>query len=263
MRPNDYSDFTEHAYAEMLRTLKAAGYSFARFAERPRGRHALLRHDVDYSMHRAVRIAEIEAEEQVVSTYFLMVRSRFYSLAEPETAKLVSRLLACGHDVGLHFDGEIYDTSHWSAAELEGAIARERHLLEVLIDREVDSVTFHNPDLSNLMTFRDETVGGLINGYSARLSSDYVYASDSNGYWRYEPMPNVIRTGHERLYLLTHPEWWTPTAMSPAERIDRAIMGRALANQVHYDRLLEKAGRKNVGRAANSVPAPQGKRSER
>jgi len=262
MRPDDYSDFTEHAYTEMLRTLKGANYSFARFAERPTGRHALLRHDVDYSIHRAVRIAEIETEEQVVSTYFLMVRSRFYSLAEPETAKLVTRLLAGGHDVGLHFDGEIYGTSHWSTAELEGAIARERHLLEALIDRRVNSITFHNPDLSNLMSFRDETVGGLINGYSARLSSEYVYASDSNGYWRYEPMPNVIRTGHERLYLLTHPEWWTPTAMSPAERIDRAIRGRALANQVHYDRFLETAGRKNVGRAASDVPTRREKSDE-
>lgn len=253
MRPNDYSDFTEHAYTQMLRALKGAEYSFARFAERQLGRHVLLRHDVDYSMHRAVRIAEIEAEEEVVSTYFLMVRSRFYSLAEPDTARLVKRLLAGGHDVGLHFDGEIYETADWSAAELDRAIARERHLLEALIDHPVESVTFHNPDLSNLITFKNETLGGLINGYSARLKSDYVYASDSNGYWRYEPMPNVVRGGHERLYLLTHPEWWTPVAMSPAERIDRAIMGRARANQVYYDEFLEKAGRKNIGRTAGDT----------
>jgi hypothetical protein len=48
------------------------------------------------------------------------------------------------------------------------------------------------------------------------------------------------------LHLLTHPAWWTPDEMSPSERIDRAILGRARATRGDYDALLKAAGRKNV-----------------
>jgi hypothetical protein len=78
------------------------------------------------------------------------------------------------------------------------------------------------------------------------LWRNYIYCSDSNGYWRFKPMDEVIREGHHRLHLLTHPEWWTPEAMPPSERIDRAIFGRARKVRHDYDVLLRKSGRRNV-----------------
>lgn len=51
------------------------------------------------------------------------------------------------------------------------------------------------------------------------------YCSDSNGYWRYERMMNVIKESQsEHLHLLTHPEWWTEDVMSPWEKYKDAVM---------------------------------------
>ena len=39
----------------------------------------------------------------------------------------------------------------------------------------------------------------------------YAYVSDSNGHWRFDRLPDVLENGgHERLHVLTHPEWWQP-----------------------------------------------------
>jgi hypothetical protein len=84
------------------------------------------------------------------------------------------------------------------------------------------------------------------NAYSRRLRNEYRYCSDSNGYWRFQPMSDVIAEGHPRLHLLTHPEWWTKEGLTPSERVDRAILGRARRVRRDYDTGLEKAGRRNV-----------------
>jgi len=59
-------------------------------------------------------------------------------------------------------------------------------------------------------------------------------------------MKDVICEGHDRLHLLTHPDWWTPDGMAPSERIDRAILGRARRIRGEYDRRLALGGRLNV-----------------
>ena len=107
-------------------------------------------------------------------------------------------------------------------------------------------MSWHNPDRSNLLDFDAEVYGGLTSTYSARLRRDYTYCSDSNGYWRFKPMRDVIDQGHDRLHLLTHPAWWTPEPMAPSDRIDRAILGRARKVRVDYDALLASGGRRNV-----------------
>ena len=88
----------------LLRQLEAAGYRFARYGERPSDRHVLWRHDVDVSMHRAARLAEIEAERGAVATYFVNPRSAFYNLLEPEIEVLLRRIRSLAHEIGLHFD---------------------------------------------------------------------------------------------------------------------------------------------------------------
>jgi hypothetical protein len=242
---NDFATFTEEGFRALLRQLKASGYHFARYHEGRKGRHVIWRHDVDCSMHRAARLAEIEAEEDALATYFVNPHCAFYNLLEPEVAARLAKIRGLGHEVGLHFDAAVYSAT-MTRENLDGALRRERHLLETILNAAVQSVSWHNPDESNLLEFQDDEVGGLLNVYGASLQREYVYCSDSNGYWRYTPMGEVIAQGNQRLHLLTHPEWWTPEPMSPSARIDRAIMGRARAVRRDYDTLLAAGGRRNV-----------------
>jgi len=241
-----FEEFTEIGFRELLLGLKAGGYRFARYGEEAADRHVIWRHDVDNSMHRAARLAEIEAREGATATYFVNPRCAFYNLLEPKIAQLLERIKGLGHEIGLHFDAGAYGISTWTAAEIEKALSRERLILEMILGTPIRCVSWHNPDLSNLLEFDADRIGGLCNAYSALLRRGYTYCSDSNGYWRFQPMPDVIAAGHPRLHLLTHPEWWTPDPMPPSERIDRAVMGRARAVRRDYDALLARGGRRNI-----------------
>lgn len=249
-----FADFTEAGFRTLVRALKSGGYRFAGFGDAGKDRHAIWRHDVDFSMHRAVRLAEIEADEGVSATYFVNPHCTFYNPFEPEIVRLLERLQALGHEIGLHFDTEAYPVRDWTKASLLPAVARERALVEGLIGKQVRVMSWHNPGFSNLLTFDGIEIGGLLNAYAAPLRRDYVYCSDSNGYWRHEPMPAVIAAGHPRLHLLTHPAWWTPEPMSPSDRIDRVLLGRARKVRADYDAALARGGRANVTTGPSKTP---------
>ncbi|MHC2333172.1 hypothetical protein [Bradyrhizobium sp. USDA 4454] len=241
-----FSEFTEIGFRQLLLLLKAGGYRFARYGEPAGGRHVIWRHDVDVSMHRAAALAEIEAEEGAVATYFVNPHCPFHNLLEPQIMALVRRIAGLGHEIGLHFDAGAYPVTHWNDAELAAAVQHERRLLELALEVPVRCMSWHNPDMTNLLEFEAEEIGGLVNAYAGRYRRDYVYCSDSNGYWRFKPMSEVITHGHRQLHLLTHPEWWTPEPMAPSERIDRAILGRASYVRRDYDLVLQVVGRHNL-----------------
>jgi RimJ/RimL family protein N-acetyltransferase len=222
-------EFTETGFRALLQALKAGGYRFARFGEAASDQHVLWRHDVDLSVQRAARLAAIEAEMGVQATYFLNPRCGGYNLAEASIHSLVKGIIDGGHILGLHFDTGNVAQNRLSFAQVEKAVDGDRRLLETLTGHKVEALSWHNPDMSNVLEFDAEVVAGLPNAYGRCLRSTYEYCSDSNGYWRYRPMGEIIATGRPRLHLLTHPEWWTPAPLTASQRFDRALNGRAAA----------------------------------
>ena len=85
------------------------------------------------------------------------------------------------------------------------------------------AVSLHNPSVSGTQDLDVEELGGMLHAGARSVRDRYPYISDSNGYWRFERLPEVLAAGeHERLHVLTHPEWWQEEAMSPRDRIMRA-----------------------------------------
>lgn len=236
-------EFTETGFAALISALRVGGYRFARFGERYEDKHVLWRHDVDMSLHRAVRLGAIEQEMGAKATYFLNPRSQFYNLLEPEILGLVAQLGEQGHQIGLHYDASIHAEPAASAHELETRVAAERDLLETIIGQKIEALSWHNPEHTGLIDAKGETVAGLHNAYSKGLSERYVYCSDSNGRWRHRSMHDVIAKGEPYLHLLTHPAWWTATALTAGQRSDRALIGRSLAIRRKQDELLAESGR--------------------
>lgn len=237
------AEFTEAGYRSLLQSLKSGGYRFARFGETADDRHVLWRHDVDMSVHRAARLSAIEAEMSVRATYFLNPRSSFYSLAEAEILKRIDMIVAAGHLLGLHFDSGDVQREWPTLGELEKEVDGERQFLEHLTGHRVEALSWHNPDMSNVLKFDSPSIAGLPSTYGGHLRGNYVYCSDSNGYWRHQPMGDVIAAGALRLHLLTHPEWWTPAPLTASQRFDRAVNGRANAMRRAQSALLTQGGR--------------------
>jgi hypothetical protein len=203
----------------MLRAGKAAGYRFAGFNDIGELRHAagracLLRHDCDNDLVAAARLAEIEAEEQVRGTYFVMLRSAMYNLLAPTNAALVRRILAAGHWLGLHFDESVAGSV--SDERLVALVDRERALLGEEFSCPVAVVSFHQPGrriLENRVKF------ACVNTYDREFLSGFHYTSDSNLAFRGgDPIELFAAGTHAYLQVLTHPEWWTETAMPLAEK---------------------------------------------
>lgn len=243
MQP-DYSGFTDDAYRALLESAQKA-YRFEPFGSATESRHVLWRHDVDVSIHRALAMARVEAGMGVIATYFLLLHSPFYNLLETGVRRTACDLAALGHRIGLHFEGAYYEDH--ALEDLPERIVAEQLFLEDLIGTRVEAFSFHNPVVDGTLALDHDRIGGMVNVYGRQLRARYRYISDSNGFWRHDSLPEVLRDAREpRLHVLIHPEWWTPEALSPRQRITRAIEGRATSAHSYYDELLARAERPNV-----------------
>jgi hypothetical protein len=198
-------------YRELLQAAQAGGYRWASFDGEPRDGDLILRHDVDLSLHAAVRMAELEAEQGAAATYFLMTESVFYNLGSSEGRAAIERLRGLGHRVGLH--------AVWPDATLD--------------ERFEPVVAWHNPDPE----YMTAPVAGAVNVMQAPWFSPETYRSDSNQRWRHGcPHEELAAGAFAWLQLLTHPEIWaypgetmgaTMHAMLDAERERRVEQLRA------------------------------------
>jgi hypothetical protein len=243
--PTTFDDFTEAAY-ETLLEIAHARFSFESFGTTGDHVHALWRHDVDVSVHRALALARVEARMGVRSTWFLSVHSAFYNLFERDVAARARAILELGHWLGLHFDVSAYEGFE-DDDRLHELVDREGRLLEDWLEHPVTAVSFHNPDVVSVPGIRNDRVADLPNAYAASLETGYLYVSDSNGYWRFRRLEDVlVDEDVARLHALTHPEWWQAEPMSPRARLERSAGGRADDALRSYDAALRRFGRVNV-----------------
>ena len=146
-----------------------------------------------------------------------------------------------GHEIGLHFDSDFYEIYDESSLSLK--IAAEAEILERLYGVKPAVFSFHNP-VAEQLSCEDEVYGGLINCYSRRFKNDVTYCSDSNGYWRFRRLRDVlVEAKAPCLQVLTHPGWWQDLPMPPRQRIFRSVYGRAAATMRDNDTALDSYGR--------------------
>jgi hypothetical protein len=239
------SDFTEDSYRVLLGLAKK-NWAFSQYDDIPWGsRFILWRHDVDFSLNRSLRLAQIECEAGVRSTYFVNPHSEFYNLAEKSQHSIIQQILGLGHRLGLHFDSVFHNVA--GEAELNILVEREARGLEDLFGVTLGAFSFHNPVSADLM-YDAEYYGGLVNCYALRFKRDVAYCSDSNGLWRFRRLHDVLREASDpRLQVLTHPGWWQDTAMPPRKRVFRCVYGRARASMRFADRSVASFDRSHLG----------------
>ncbi|MBT5716894.1 MAG: hypothetical protein HOI70_08280, partial [Opitutae bacterium] len=80
------------------------------------------------------------------------------------------------------------------------------------------------------------------------------YVSDSNGYWRYRRLWDVLQKSQDScLQVLTHPVWWQEKPMPPRQRIFRSVYGRAKATIKLSDIGIESSKRINQSGKSNAL----------
>ena len=247
MNNYNFDDFTEENYRILLKLTKKK-WQFIDFPSyQTRSRACLWRHDIDFSVQRAYRLAEIEFEENVKATYFVNLHSCFYNALEIENINLIKRIIGFGHYLGLHFDAAAYPNSSLNINWLVEKITNEVRILENFFEVSIKCFSFHNPGIWNAMLYDDDEIAGLVNAYGKTIRNNFIYITDSNGYWRYQRLFDVLEKAEaQRLHILTHDAWWQKIPMSPNERVRRCINGRAEKVWITYEETLRSAGRKLV-----------------
>jgi hypothetical protein len=225
--------------------LAKKNYKFIKYSEAEQTDNFILwRHDIDFSMHVAKKLAIIEADKEVTATYFIYPHSEFYNLLEKEIFDLVNDILKLGHQIGLHFDSHFYNINYEN--DLENALKKEKKLLEDFFETEIKVFSFHN---NNEFTLSCENweYAGMINTYAKFFKTQVGYCSDSHGIWRFSRLYDLLEKADQaKMQVLTHPEWWQEEPMAPRKRILRCVESRAKKNIEYYDNLLIRMGRPNI-----------------
>ena len=237
--------FTEENYRKLLSIAKE-NYKFIFYDQiDQQGNTVLWRHDIDLSVHRALRLAQIEEESGVKATYLINLHSRFYNWGEEIIINKILQIINLGHQIGLHFDLSCYRDRINSKNDLLSFLHWEKEILEKVFSQKIKVFSWHNPGLEEDRFEIDlDIMAGMINTYGKELNQIFGYCSDSNGYWRHDNLEDVLeQVKHKRLQVLTHPGWWQKIPLSPTNRINRCVKGRAEANKYYYGKILRKTKR--------------------
>ena len=195
--------FSYSNYIELIALLRRCNYTFADYHNyKDLARCVILRHDIDNSIEKAVTIAELEKEQGVKSTFFVLLRTDFYNPASKKGMACLKKIQSLGHEIGLHFDEMAYE----GLDDVEDAIKHEACILSDIIGTPITTVSMHRPSQKTLDANYD--LNPMVNSYGKTFFNDFKYLSDSRRRWR-EPALDIIKSGeYDRLHILTHPIWY-------------------------------------------------------
>lgn len=200
-------EFSYKGYLKLCQKVMENGYQIKGYhaQETKEGRECILRHDIDFSLEKALEMAYFENKNGICSIYLFLVSSDQYNIFSRKNRKIIREIQSGGHTIGLHFDESVYE-KNISENKLISYIQKEKALLECVVGETVDVVSMHEP--SGYMLDRNLNIPGMINTYSEKYFHEYKYLSDSMMCWR-EDVETIIKEGkYQKLHILTHPFWY-------------------------------------------------------
>lgn len=214
-------EFTYSSYEHLIRLLFDSGYEISTYKNWEKAKRcAILRHDIDNDIEKALELAKVEQELEVKSTFFVLVTSDFYNVFSAKSERLLRAIADCGHELGLHFD-EVRYPDIKTPEDARERILGEAQLLSLAVGKPVDIVSMHRP--SKMMLEADLEIPGMINSYGQIYFKGFKYLSDSRRRWR-EPVEDIVKAKtYERLHILTHAIWYNENEMDIHDSISAFV----------------------------------------
>lgn len=216
-------EFTYQAYSNMVEALLKKKYEIVDYSNYYRYKKCvILRHDVDYSIEKAVKFAELEYSLGVQSSYFILISSPFYNIATQNKREQLQTILKCGHKIGLHFDEANYTSEYYHMhGGIRNVILNEVDQMNKLMDIKVEAISMHRPSRQTLEA--DYQFEGIANSYGNEFFKGFKYISDSRQRWR-EDVDKIIEFDkYDKLHILTHAFWYNDTVKTIRDNIKTFI----------------------------------------
>lgn len=197
--------FTYEAYENMILSLKKNNYEIVDYKNyEGKERIVILRHDVDFSLEKALEMAELENKLNVSAIYFVLLSTDFYNVASKKSIEIIKKIINSGGTIGLHFDEQKYQIE--TKKDLIKYIKYEADILSKIIEEKIDIVSMHRP--SKKFLEMNLEIPEMINSYQKGFFKNFKYVSDSRMNWR-ENIEEIINSNkYEKLHILIHPFWY-------------------------------------------------------
>ncbi len=210
--------FTFTEYRNLIRMAKSR-FQIIDYPDYPQHDSFIIwRHDVEYSVDEMNKLAVIDAEEGIQSTFFLQLHSETYNFWSREVVDKIKQWLRMAHRLGLHFDANYYGIK--DSHNLGGLIQRERMIIEEIYETPVSAFAYHSPTPEILRC--SGNYGGLVNTYNADFfGGKVIYVSDSNGRWRERTIRDVLEAPTTTMAQInTHDTWWTDERIPQIQKLE-------------------------------------------
>ncbi len=195
-------------------------------------RFCVLRHDIEFSVDRALILARIENDLGVTSTYTVQLRNNTYNALSEKNIESVREIRGLGHSIGLH-----QNPPSMRDSELIDYISKDIETLEHYYGFEVDRFAFHRCGSNPKLLEKYVEVPGKINCYAkdffhyfqgekpSKLNVHYI--ADSNHKWKYgHPLHTDYNSYPFKMQLLTHPYSWSDGGYNNMPNFNRLIKER-------------------------------------
>jgi hypothetical protein len=188
--------------------------------------YCLVRHDVDFSVERAVKIATIDNSCGINSSFFVQVLNNAYNPLSVNNTKLLKKISEFGHFIGLHF--YVSHIKKGDKIKLKQELKRQVNILQECLDLKIDRFSFHRPP-SWVLDIDTSDFTDLINVYSPQyfelikegFPKKIKYLADSNYRWIYgHPLDNHK---YKCFQILIHPDLWSERGCSEFENFTNLI----------------------------------------
>lgn len=222
-----FDDFTLENYRRLIGIAIKKSFNFISYTDEyiDDRKDILWRHDVEFEPDIALKMAEIEHDLGVKSTYFFQIHSKYYNIFDGHYTSVLNKIKELGHFIGLHFDSHYYNII--DEKQLNEYIYLDRNYFEKVLKIDIDTFSFHNttPFTQSCLEYK---YGGLINVYSSHFKEKYNYCGDSLGYWRFDRLEDVLNNENiKHLQVLTHDANWSDEVLSPRKRLHKVFFAQA------------------------------------
>jgi|TARA_B100000780_G_scaffold274901_1_gene240622 hypothetical protein len=178
-----------------------------------------IRHDVEFSIDRALQLAEIEKKDlKVRSSFFFQLRNNSYNLLSYENKKIISTIKKMGHKVGLHFN---YKGKNNKKSLIKELLSQSK-IFNQEFNNQYKFFSPHRPSKSPFM-FKIH-LKNLTNTYAELFFNDFdtakkdkkkiIYLVDSRHEWKFLHPLKLDLLEHRKVHLVFHPDAWSKKGLS-------------------------------------------------
>ncbi len=198
-------NYDKQSYRSILRFAVNQGFEFVDFLtynfSEDEKRKIILRHDIDYSLTLAHEMAEIDAEQQIKSTFALLLASPLYNPFTSTNIKIINEIHALGHNLVLHH----HVTPGQPTEQIRDDIIKSMQVMRAFFPFFQNVFVWHDLPINDMLS--NIEVPGMLNAYSTRFVGKIPYISDS--VLRNKPEDFLIALRNNiHLHLLLHPLIW-------------------------------------------------------